>query len=137
MPNDEVERREVAPATDEADLSRSSTPASVHRRRGPRSLEPFVRACRHLTKYAIVPEFLSACNEAPSAESLLIRIAKRTNRSALSQSALETDTQFRRHQNWAQWRNACALPSALRRFLPRTPVRSEAIGSCACYRVAQ
>ena len=41
--NDEVERRGTA-ATNEADLSRSSTPSLAHRRCAPRSLEPFVRA---------------------------------------------------------------------------------------------
>jgi hypothetical protein len=42
-PNDEAERRGVAPTTNEADLSRSSTPSLAQRRRGPRSLEPIVR----------------------------------------------------------------------------------------------
>jgi hypothetical protein len=41
--NDEVERRGVAPALIEADLSQSSTPSLAHRRRAPRSLEPIVR----------------------------------------------------------------------------------------------
>src|ERR1700723_3676885 len=41
--NDEVERRGVAPASNGADLSRSSTPSLAHRRRDPRSLEPIVR----------------------------------------------------------------------------------------------
>jgi hypothetical protein len=44
-PNDGVERREVALATNEADLSRSSTPSLAHRRRMPRSFEPIVRPC--------------------------------------------------------------------------------------------
>src|SRR5580658_4417410 len=41
--NDEVERREVAPTSNEADLSQSSTPSLARRRRDPRSLEPIVR----------------------------------------------------------------------------------------------
>src|SRR5665213_972218 len=42
-PNDEVERRGTSPTSNEADLSRSSTPSLAHRRRDPRSLEPIVR----------------------------------------------------------------------------------------------
>jgi hypothetical protein len=45
--NDEVERRGVALPTNEADLSQSSTLSLVHRRRGPRSLEPIVRRLQH------------------------------------------------------------------------------------------
>src|ERR1700676_3747741 len=41
--NDEVERRGVAPTTNEADLSSSSTYSMANRRCGPRSLEPIVR----------------------------------------------------------------------------------------------
>jgi hypothetical protein len=41
--NDEVERRGVAPTSNEADLSRSSTASFVHRRYSPRSLEPIAR----------------------------------------------------------------------------------------------
>src|SRR6266404_2873062 len=40
--NDEVERRGVALPTNEADLSRSSTPSLAHRTYAPRSLEPIV-----------------------------------------------------------------------------------------------
>lgn len=42
-PNDEVERRGVAPTSSEAVLSQSSTPSLAHRRRSPRSREPIVR----------------------------------------------------------------------------------------------
>src|SRR5258708_3725140 len=42
-PNDEVERREVALPSNEADLSKSSIPSLAQRRRHPRSLEPIVR----------------------------------------------------------------------------------------------
>src|ERR1700722_15814018 len=41
--NDEVERRGVAPTTNEADLFQSSTLALTHRRHAPHSLEPIVR----------------------------------------------------------------------------------------------
>jgi hypothetical protein len=44
--NDEVERRGVAPTSNEADLSQSSTPFLAYRRRDPRSLEPIVRPLR-------------------------------------------------------------------------------------------
>ena len=46
--NDDVERRGIALPANEADLSRSSTPSLVQRRRGPRSLEPIVRPLAHL-----------------------------------------------------------------------------------------
>ena len=44
--NDEAERRRIAPTTNEADLSQSSTPSLAQRRRDPRSLEPIVRWLR-------------------------------------------------------------------------------------------
>src|SRR4029077_16300209 len=47
-PNDEVERRGASPASNEGTLSQSSTPSLAHRRRDPRSLQPFVRC--HPTK---------------------------------------------------------------------------------------
>src|SRR5450631_3461145 len=43
-PNGEVERRGAAVPEREADLSQSSIPSLAQRRRGPRSLEPIVRA---------------------------------------------------------------------------------------------
>ena len=42
-PNDEVERRGVAPQSNEGTSSPSSTPSLAYRRRDPRSLEPIVR----------------------------------------------------------------------------------------------
>jgi hypothetical protein len=44
--NDEVERREVAPTQNEADLSKSSIHSLRHRSSGPRSLQPIVRCLR-------------------------------------------------------------------------------------------
>jgi hypothetical protein len=56
-PNDEVERRGDSPASNEGSLSRSSTPSSAQRRRGPRSLEPIVRGfCVDTTLSPVDPE---------------------------------------------------------------------------------
>ena len=43
MSNDEVGRRGVVPATNETDLSQSSTPSLAHRRRNPAIARPIVR----------------------------------------------------------------------------------------------
>src|SRR3984957_6918176 len=43
LTNDEVERRGASPTSSEGILSQSSTSSLAHRRRHPRSLQPFVR----------------------------------------------------------------------------------------------
>ena len=49
--NNEAERREVAPTSNEADLSQSSIPSLAHLRRAPRSLEPIVRRAAVHTEF--------------------------------------------------------------------------------------
>jgi hypothetical protein len=48
--NNEAERRGIAPTTNEADLSQSSTPSLAQRSCGPRSLQPIVRCLRQVCR---------------------------------------------------------------------------------------
>jgi hypothetical protein len=74
LSNDEVDRREVAPTTNEADLSQSSTPPWLTEDATLRSLEPIVRRRRYSEACEVLAYDLTG---APQLEQYAARVSER------------------------------------------------------------